>query len=112
MKNRKRAGRIAATVVASLALALGVSAPASASGTGLLHVGASGYLYCPNFMVARVSFKSTGSGVVWWEHGYEVAFNKTTATHYVYAGISGYNEYAIYIPNSVTVSSVYGTCVV
>lgn len=104
MTYRKRAVAIATTVVASLALVFGASAPASASPT-------SGTLWCPSFMVARVSFKATHSGYVTWGDAAGRAYwSKTTATHYAYAPRSGPVWYRIQ-PTTGYVYDVYATCV-
>jgi hypothetical protein len=108
MKNRMRAGRIVATVVASLALAFGVSAPASAS-PGFF----SNILNCPNFMVARLSFKPIAAGRIEWRRpGSSVNvgvsnFSKSTTTRSFYAPVSGPVQY--YVGGAYT-TSVYATC--
>jgi hypothetical protein len=115
MKNRKRAGRIAAAVVASLALAFSVAAPASASGYWLTK---SGSVNCPSFMVARISFKSTGYGYVtvgpnpYSSVGQSFTqLGKINVTQYAYSGASGYAKYQFWMPSGY-IYDFYATCVV
>lgn len=109
VKNRKRAGRIAATVVASLALALGVSAPASA----LTPYGHYGQIYCPSFMVAHLSFKDTSPGTAAMVTGvYQatIIWNTYNAYHSISAKRSGYATYWVSDQAPGIVSNVYATC--
>lgn len=97
-KNIKRSGTAAlATVVASVALLFGASAPASAIED------VSGYVDCPFSSVVRISFKATGSGYVW-VSGRKTTWTKSTATRYAYSAnpgwaFYGFTDYSGYVYN-------------
>ena len=111
MKDRKRAGRIAAAVVASLVLAFSVAAPASAAGVYVL--------YCPSNMQGRVAFTSTVAGSIEWMPVYPSAWTATHSTwygafkqsHVYYAPHAGRVGIAFLPDSDKRIYDVYATCV-
>jgi hypothetical protein len=112
MKNRKRAARMVATVVASLALAFSVAAPASATNWGV----SMGQLNCPSFMVAHVSFTASGAGMFHF-YGPTATYSDSWYTHNAthrytapYSGHASYSILSLYGYPASTFTNVYATC--